>query len=227
VTAVPPTSEQLAALAEWDTPALSNALDSLRLRSFDGGYTDGSVARLAGGTTMVGTAVTAKMVARQPGDDAIPVARLHEQVAGVDGPVVVVLEDVDDPPGAGAFLGEVNGSLLAALQISGVVTNGRVRDIAELRALGYSVYGRGLCVARSYMRLVEVGTPVTVAGLTVETGDIVHGDEHGVLQIPTAALPDLIAKAELIRDEEQGVIEWSRSPEFTVEGLLALRRVRH
>jgi acyl-coenzyme A thioesterase PaaI-like protein len=45
-----------------------------------------------------------------------------------DGPVVVVLEDCDDPAGAGAYLGEVDGSLLAALRIRGVITNGRVRD---------------------------------------------------------------------------------------------------
>jgi 4-hydroxy-4-methyl-2-oxoglutarate aldolase len=55
------------------------------------------------------------------------------------------------------------------------------------------------------MRLTEVGTPVTVAGMTVETGDILHGDEHGVLQLPTQALPELIAKAELIREDEQSV----------------------
>ena len=128
-----PTTDQFTALAEWDTPALSNALDSLRLRPHHTGYTDGSITRLVGDGAMVGTAVTAKMVARDFGEDGIPVAKLHELVAAVDGPVVVVLEDVDATPGAGAFLGEVNGSLLAALQISGFVTNGRVRDINELR----------------------------------------------------------------------------------------------
>ena len=213
-------------LAGWDTPALSNALDTLRLRSFNTGYTDGSITRVTGSATMVGTAVTAKMVARDEGD-GIPVSRLHELVGAVDGPVVVVLQDLDEPAGAGAFLGEVNGSLLAALQISGFVTNGRVRDINELRELGYAVYAQGLCVARSHMRLVEVGAPVVVAGLAVQSGDVIHGDEHGVLHIPTAALPGIIDKATQIREEEQGVVEWSRSNEFTVDGLLALRRVRH
>jgi hypothetical protein len=77
------------------------------------------------------------------------------------------------------------------------------------------------------MRLTDVGTPVTVAGMTVEPGDILHGDEHGVLQIPPEALPDLIAKAELIRDDERNVVTWSRSPDFTVPKLLELRRLRH
>ena len=220
---------RLAELAEWDTPALSNALDALRLRAFNVGYTDGSVARVAGSAPMVGRAVTAKMAAREPGDDAVPVSELHRLVAAAatNGPVVVVVEDVDPRPGAGAFLGEVNGSLLNALGIAGFVTNGRVRDVNELRGMSYPVFARGLCVARSYMRLVEVGGEVTVAGMTVAPGDIVHGDEHGVLQIPTDALPAILDKADLIRADEQHVVSWARSADFTVDALLALKRVRH
>jgi regulator of RNase E activity RraA len=215
------------ALAQWDTPALSNALDALRLRACNSGYTDGSIQRVAGTSRMVGRAVTARMVAREPGDDGIPVSHLHKAVADMDGPVVVVLEACDSPAGAGAFLGEVNGSLLAALGIQGLVTNGRVRDIDEVRSWSYAVYAAGLCVARSYMRLTAVGIPVTVAGMTVHPGDVLHGDEHGIIDLPAAALNGLAAKAELIREEEQNVVTWSSSPEFSVEKLLALRRVRH
>ena len=77
------------------------------------------------------------------------------------------------------------------------------------------------------MRLVDVGSEVTVAGMTVRPGDILHGDEHGVLQIPEDAVPRILDKAEGIRDDERKVVEWSRSPGFSVEKLLALRRVRH
>jgi 4-hydroxy-4-methyl-2-oxoglutarate aldolase len=223
----PVTSEAITALAAWDTPALSNALDSLRVRSHNAGFSDGTLVRVTGGSRMVGTAVTARMVARHAGEDGIPVSRLHAMVAEVAGPIVVVLEDCDDPRGTGAFLGEVNGSLLAALRIGGFVTNGRVRDVNELRELDYPVYAEGLCVARSYMRLVELGTVVSVGGMTVHPGDILHGDEHGVLQIPATALPEILEKAEIIRQDEQNVVGWSRSNEFTLDGLLALKRVRH
>jgi regulator of RNase E activity RraA len=224
------TADPLAGLGAWDTPALSNALDSLHLRSPDQGHSDGSITRITPGTRggpLVGRAVTARMAARAPGDDAVPVARLHQAIADADGPVVVVIEDGDDPPGAGAFLGEVNGSLLAALQVAGVVTNGRVRDVDELRSFAYPVHAAGLCVARAHMRLVDVGTPVTVAGMVIGPGDVLHADEHGVLQIPVAALPDILGRARQIRDEEQAIVAWSRSPQFDLEGLLALRRVRH
>lgn len=217
----------LDALGEWDTPALSNALDSLRLRARNTGYTDGSIQRIAGTGIMTGIAVTARMRAREPADDGIAVSQLHRAIASVTGPVVVVIEDADEPPGAGAFLGEVNGSLLQALNVRGLVTNGRVRDVRELRDLGYSVYAAGVCVARAYMRLIDIGNPVTVGGLTVQSGDILHGDEHGILEIPPAALPSIFGQAEIIRAEERQVVTWSRSPEFSIEGLLALRRVRH
>jgi regulator of RNase E activity RraA len=214
-------------LTEWDTPALSNALDALRLRPHNTGYSDGSVQRITGAAPMAGLAVTARMVAREPGEDGIPVSQLHKTISETNGPVVVVLQDCDDPAGAGAFLGEVNGSLLAALHVQGVVTNGRVRDAAELRGFPYAVYAAGLCVARSYMRLTEVGTEVTVAGLTVRPGDLLHGDERGVLQIPGEALAGIIEKAEIIREDEQNIVRWSRSAGFSVEKLLRLRRVRH
>ena len=168
-------------LTGWDTPALSNALDALRLRPHHSGYIDGSIHRITGAAPMAGRAVTARMVAREPGEDGIPVSYLHRAIAETDGPVVVVLEDCDDPAGAGAFLGEVNGSLLAALHVRGVVTNSRVRDVGELREFPYPVYAAGLCVARAYMRLIDVGTDVTVAGLTMlsRVRDLPWGGEDG------------------------------------------------
>ncbi|MEY9934078.1 4-hydroxy-4-methyl-2-oxoglutarate aldolase [Catenulispora sp. GP43] len=220
-------SAEIEALAAWDTPALSNALDALRLRPFNAGYTDGSIQRLTGAEPIVGFAVTARMVARDPGNDAVPVSVLHEAISKTSGPVVVVIEDCDTLPGAGAFLGEVNGALLAALGVRGLVTNGRVRDIEELRCYPYPVYATGLCVARAHMRLIEVGCPAAVAGMHVDPGDILHGDEHGMLNIPRAALPAVLDKADLIRQDEQQVVGWSQSDEFSIPGLLEMRRIRH
>jgi regulator of RNase E activity RraA len=179
--------------------------DSVTLVCVNIGYSDGSVHRVTGAAPMVGRAVTARMVAREAGEDGIPVSQLHQAIASIDGPVVVVLQDCDDPAGAGAILGEVNGSLLAALNIQGLITNGRVRDVNELRQFPYSVYAAGLCVARCYMRLIEVGTEVTVTGLTVRPGDIIHGDEHGVLHVPDDALPAIFDNAEMIVGPDVGL----------------------
>ncbi|MBV2366504.1 RraA family protein [Streptomonospora nanhaiensis] len=221
-----PAAPDLAALARWDTPALSNALRRTDAGADGQEYTDGSIHRVAG-PTMAGIAVTATMRARRPGGDAVPVAELHRAVLAVGGPAVVVVQDLDEEPGAGAFLGEVNGTLLAALRISGFVTNGRVRDVPDLQGMGFAVHAAGACVARAHMRLTAVGVPVRVAGLDVAPGDLLHGDGHGVLKIPAAAAPALPALAEAVRAEEQEVVSWARSADFTPERLLALKRVRH
>jgi regulator of RNase E activity RraA len=220
------TDLDLTSLAAWDTPALSNALRRTAVGADGQAHTDGSIRRIAGGT-MLGTAVTATMRAGAPGDDAIPVADLHRAVLAVEGPVVVVVQDLDEHPGAGAFLGEVNGTLLAALGISGFMTNGRVRDEPDLQRMGYAVHAAGLCVARGHMRLTAVGVPVRVAGLDVAPGDLVHGDQHGVLRIPADVAGSLPGLAEEIREEEQSIVSWARSADFTPDGLLALVRVRH
>lgn len=221
-----PLEAAIGVLGEWDTPALSNALGRLSLGPKNVGFTDGSVRRVAG-STMCGFAVTATMQAKEEGDNAVPVSELHRAVIEANGPVIVVVQDIDDPAGCGAFLGEVNGTLLSALHISGFLTNGRVRDVDVLRDIGFAVHAGGLCVSRAYMRLTAVNVPVNVAGLAVKPGDLFHGDEHGVLYIPSETAPGLAAMAQEIVDEEQGVVGWARSDEFTQEGLLALRRVKH
>ena len=83
------TAERLELLRRWDTPALSNALDSLRIRPHNTGYTNGSISRIAGGT-FAGIAVTARMVARDAGEDGLPVAELHAAIAGSE---LVVLSE--------------------------------------------------------------------------------------------------------------------------------------
>jgi regulator of RNase E activity RraA len=160
-----------------------------------------------------------------PGGAAgVPVSELHQAIAATSGPVVVVIEDENDPSGLGAFLGEVNGTLLAALHVSGFLTNGRVRDVTELRTLNFAVHAAGLCVARRNMRLTAVGIPVIVGGLAISPGDLLHGDQHGVLKIPEDTAAQLPALAARIRDEEQAIVKWARSAEFAIDGLLALRR---
>jgi regulator of RNase E activity RraA len=213
-------------LAEWDTPALSNALRRTEFGADGQAYTDGSLRLLAGGR-LLGNAVTATMRAARAGEDSIPVAELHRAIIAAGGPVVVVVQDLDEIPGAGAFLGEVNGTLLTALGISGYVTNGRVRDEQDLHGMGFAVHAAGLCVARAHMRLTAIGVPVRVGGLDVAPGDLLHGDQHGVLRIPSDAADRLPGLAEDVREEEQSIVRWARSPEFTHEGLLALKRVRH
>jgi regulator of RNase E activity RraA len=222
----PDVAQLVSELRKWDTPALCNALQRLGVDVTRGSCTDGSITLMTGARS-VGIAVTAAMRAAQPGDDAVPVSELHRLIAASQYPAIVLLQDLDPTPGAGAFLGEVNGTLLDVLDIAGFATNGRVRDLDELRQMRYTVHARGPCVARAHMRLTAADVPVVIAGMTARPGDIIHGDQHGLLRIPLDLAAQALAAAEQIRKEEQEIVTWARSPEFTIDGLLALRRVRH
>ena len=94
-----------------------------------------------------------------------------------------MLEDLDDPPG-GAMWGEWNANVHRALGCVGTITQGAVRDLDALERLGFHAFATSVSAAHGYGAFVGYGEPVTVAGLRVETGDLLVADLHGVLRIP-------------------------------------------
>jgi regulator of RNase E activity RraA len=140
---------------------------------------------------------------------------------------VVVVEDLDDPPAHGAMWGEVNASVFTALGCVGAVTNGSVRDLDEVRAIGFHFFAGGAGVSHAYQRLVTVGQPVTVGGLRIAPGDLIHADKHGVLLVPQEIAAELPEAARKVIEREQELIRWLRSPEFDSSQLGERRQVRH
>jgi regulator of RNase E activity RraA len=135
------------------------------------------------------------------------------------GPLILVLEDLDDPPG-GAMWGEWNGHVHRALGCVGTITQGAVRDLDALERLGFHTFATAVSPAHGYGAFVGYGEPVTVAGLTVETGDLLVADLHGVLCIPPAIpLPELIEAGREIDRLESEVFACARSSEFSVAAL--------
>ena len=147
--------------------------------------------------------------------------------AEVPGPRVVVVRDLDDPPGHGSLWGEVNATIFGALGCVGCVTDGCVRDLKEARAMGFQFFARGPGVSHAYVRVESAGQPVTVGGLRVSPGDLIHADQHGVLLIPREIAADLPAAAEHVIAAEQDLLRWVRSSEFDADELIARRRVKH
>jgi regulator of RNase E activity RraA len=107
------------------------------------------------------------------------------------------------------------------------VTNGCVRDADEVRDIGISTYASGLCVSHAYVRLTAVDVPVVVGGLHIQSGDLLHGDPHGLLSIPLEAADKLPGLADEIRATEQASVGWAKSPEFSVPALLARKPPQH
>ena len=168
---------------------------------------------------MVGYAVTGRIRSAAPSTQQYSRHPWWDFVLSTPSPRVVVLEDMDDPPGVGAFWGEVQANIHRALGCIGTVTNGAVRDLDAVRELPFHYLARNVAVSHAYVHLVDFGTPVTVGGLTVETGDLLHADRHGVLSIPLNIAEQLPAVCERITAKERTIIDFCRSSAFSVAGL--------
>ena len=144
-------------------------------------------------------------------------------LAATDGPKIVVLEDLDDPP-AGAMWGEWNSNVHRALGCVGTITQGAVRDLDALERLGFHAFATSVSVAHGYGAFTGYGEPVTVAGLRIETGDLLVADLHGVLRIPPEIrLSDLVAAGREIDRLEQEIFAECQSEDFSVDRLERLQ----
>ena len=200
-------------LRSFSSPSIANGIETFDVRGRHEGYIDASVrCMFAELGPLVGFAATATIRAREPGDDRS--RDLWAHVASLPAPRVVVVQDLDDPPGVGSLWGEVNANIFQAFGAIGVVTNGCVRDLDEMRALGFHAFAGSVGVSHAYVHIVDVGVPIDVGGMQVSPGDLLHGDKHGVTSIPleiAAALPEAIRNLER---KEQGVIAMFRGPDF-------------
>jgi 4-hydroxy-4-methyl-2-oxoglutarate aldolase len=213
------TLEQLEALRRLDTCAVSNAIDTFELRLRNEGYADSNIRCFFPYLrSMAGYAVTVKIrcsTLPPTGHHYIDRTDWWTRVLACPEPRIVVIEDVDNPPGAGAFLGEVHAQILRALGCVGAVTNGAVRDLPAVANIPFHFFAGSVAVSHAYAHIVEIGSGATIGGLKVSEGDLLHGDQHGLLSIPkkiAACIPAVAAKT---AESERKLIALCRSGGFT------------
>ena len=146
-------------------------------------------------------------------------------MAAQSGPKIAVGEDLDNPPGLGAQFGEVTASIHKKLGCVGLITSGCPRDLDEVRALGFQLFGLNPCVSHAYVRLVDFGKPVHIAGVPIRPGDLLHGDKHGVCVIPLEIAPKLAEACAEVERLEKPALEMCRSDSFDLEEYLKVRAV--
>lgn len=140
-------------------------------------------------------------------------------VASIPEPRVMVIQDVDEHPGAGALVGELHAAIGRVLNCVGYVTNGSVRDLPAVEALGFQLFAAGVAVSHMYAHVSEYGKPVEIEGLPISPGDLIHGDRHGVQTIPLSVASRIPQMAEEILAEERELKQYCQSPNFSIEGL--------
>ena len=215
--------EQLEALRRISTPTISNALELFNIRPRNQGFMSPEIRCLFPDLgTMLGYAVTARFAANNPATKPASRYDFWKAILKVPEPRVLVLQDMDRPAGVGAFIGEVMATIHQRLGCVGAVTNGHVRDLDEVRSLGFPFYAGGVCVSHAYVDLIDFGGVVTVGGLAVQTGDLLHADKHGVLSIPKDVAPDLPKAIDRVLEREQRILTHCKSPNFNLETLKQL-----
>lgn len=221
------TPELIEALTAVDTPTICNALEVVApgRRSF-GFNRAPMVCPFPAMRPVVGYARTATIRSREAnpgGAEEQTKVRLayYEYIERGPRPSLALIQDIDGVErGLGAFWGEVQSTVHLALGCAGVVTDGSVRDL-DMWAKGFFALSGSIMPSHVYADLVDFGRPVTVAGMLVGPGDIVHADRHGATVIPAEVVADIPKVCDLLGRREKVLLDVARSPGFSTANIRA------
>lgn len=216
------TPGQLAVLAAIDSPTVANAIERFRVRRRIDGYADRDL-RCAFPQlgTMVGYAVTCTADSTTEGrSDGAGLIGLWAALEAAPKPAVLVIKDVGPDPRKGCHMGEIMATIAKALGAVGCVSDGGLRDVREVEALGgFQYFCPGFVVSHGQPVILDVDVPVTVHGLSIEPGTLLHGDVNGLLAVPEAIAGEVAAACDAVRAEERALLDLITAPGFTVEKL--------
>jgi len=214
--------EILEALRKIDTPTICNAIEPLNIRPYTQGFMGMDIRCLFPEMgVMVGYAVTATI-------DSLTPARVHHRdrrwelfqaIQRSPKPVVLVVKDISPRRSHSCHFGDGLATITQRLGAIGLVTDGGVRDIDGVRALGFHYFAAGLVPAHGNFGFVEVNVPVVVSEVEVKPGDLVHGDVNGVTVFPPEVAQRVVQEAHKVVAREKERAEFAKSPQFTLEEL--------
>ncbi len=206
-------------LKKVDTPTVCNAIEVAQGKRGFNDFTRGTMqCSDPDAGAMVGYARTAKIAAVNPPTEASDVIRArrmdyYRHMASGTGPAVTVVEDTDYPGCIGAYWGEINTTVHKGFGISGALTNGVMRDLGDLPA-GFPVVAGSVGPSHGFVHVKEVGTPVTIFGLSINDGDLVHADRHGALVIPPEVVDELEQAIIKLLETEKLILDPARASGF-------------
>ncbi len=210
-------------LRSIDSPTVSNAVEKFKVRNQTEGYASSELScRFPDLPPMVGYAVTCIADTTSP-EPAGPnrLADLFDAVSVAPKPAVVVMQQQGPSRSRSCMAGDMVCASLHKLGVAGLVTDGGVRDISGIRhrAPGFQVFAGGLVVSHGLPTYLEINRPVAVCGLPVQPGDLLHGDESGVLSVPVEIVEAVLEQARLVLKKESEYIDFLNSGSFSLEEL--------
>ena len=212
-------------LRSVDTPTICNAIEVAEGRRGFDAFTKASMhSSDPGSGAIVGFAVTARVSAAAPPSeppDVIRERRMAYYAAMAEAPSSGAL------PSSRISTGRARSAPGGARSIRrstrdlgslGAVTNGLMRDLDAL-APGFPVIAGGVGPSHAHVHVREIGGPVSVFGMQVQEGDLIHADRHGACVIPPGILPDLSAAIDKMIASEALVLGPAREAGFNLEKL--------
>ncbi len=216
----------LALMRGVDTPTVCNAIEVAQGRRGFNRFTRGTMQHSKpGDPAIVGFARTAKISGLAPPIESADVIRARRleyfrSMAAGPRPSVAVIEDVDYPNCIAGWWGEVHVAVHKGLGLSGAVANGVMRDLDVIDD-GFPILAGSIGPSHGYVHTLEIGTPVSIFGMRVAQGDLIHADRHGALVVPNDVIPSLKDAIENVIATEQIILGPAREPGFNIEKLEA------
>jgi len=212
-------------LKKISSPSIANAIETFNVRPRNQGFMSSEIRCLFPELgPLIGHAVTAVIRAEpQPLEGhRSSTFGWWDYVLSIPAPRVIVVHDLDEPRGQGAQWGEVQANIHKALGAVGAITDGSVRDLDEVRALGFQFAAAHVSVSHAYVHMVDFGLPVKLGGLWVKPGDLIHCDQHGAVTIPADLVPKVADAVRRVEADERKIIEVCQSREFSADRLKEL-----
>lgn len=213
------TPAQLDALRAIDSPTIANAIEHFTVRTRVSGYCGAEIRGLIPGLgSMLGYAVTCHGDSTTESKDRREHTDLYRAIATMQPLPVVVVIGNDGEPGKinlSCHAGEMMATTMKRVGAVGLVTDGGLRDVREVTALGgFSYFARGLVVAHGQPSIYDVGATVNIAGMQIHPGDLLHGDENGITVIPAAIADKVAEQALAVREMEHKRLQEILGPDF-------------
>jgi regulator of RNase E activity RraA len=219
------TGAQLEELRQLSTCVTASAIETFGVRMHNAGFANSNIGCMfAELPPVVGYAATARIRSANPPMDKrgyfyYDRADWWNEILTIPAPRIVVIEDLDEPAGLGAFVGAVHAAILQALGCVAVVTNGSVRDVTDIRPTGFQLFASNVAVSHAYSHVFDFGSAVHIGGLKISPGELIQGDVHGVQTIPLEIAEKVPAKARDILKRRKRLRDVCRSDEFSLEEL--------
>ncbi|HEY4262298.1 MAG TPA: RraA family protein [Schlesneria sp.] len=219
--------EQLAELRQFDSPTICNAVELWNLRPRNTGYMNETIkACFPAFPPMVGYALTSTFRSMAPprgGDVYGSIGAQLDAFGEIPGPPVIVFQDLDEPCASATF-GEVMCSTYKRFGAQGLITSGTGRDLAQVDGLNFPAFTNGAIAAHGYCHIISINTPITVGGIIIYPGDLLHGDLNGVTTIPTEIASEVPEVCREIARAEAIVLDYLKESVVTVAGFNTARK---